>query len=334
MLAKPLSRRAVWVGGACALVVLSIWTSFILVARISASRTLTPFDIAFLRFLFAGVAVLPLVAWRWQALCAGLQQPRLRSGAGNDTRSAGTPWWRGLALTMTAGVGYCALAYSGFFFAPAAHAAVLMPGSLPLWTAVFAWLLLGERLHPLRAAGLGLIVGGALLVGGNSLLRAGDGSAIWKGDLLFLGAGMSWSLYGVLCRSWRVGAVDATLAVAFGSLIGYVPLYALGVLAGLLPSRLALAPWSEILFQAVYQGGVTMLIAGLAYTQVVQTFGPVRTTMMTALVPALAALAAVPLLGEALTPAAMGGLVCVTAGLLIGLRQPTVARPAVGERPA
>ena len=165
MVPKPLSRRAWWVGGACAMLVLAIWTSFILVARASAARTLTPFDIAFVRFLFAGVVVLPFVALQWRSLGAGLRRPGLRTGA------TGTALGRGSALTLTAGIGYCALAYSGFFFAPAAHAAVLMPGSLPLWTALFAVVLLGERLSPLRAAGLALIVAGALLVGGMSVFR-------------------------------------------------------------------------------------------------------------------------------------------------------------------
>jgi drug/metabolite transporter (DMT)-like permease len=72
-----------------------------------------------------------------------------------------------------------------------------------------------------------------------------------------------------------------------------------------------------------------MLIAGLAFTQVVTTFGPVRTTMLTALVPSLAALSAVPLLGEPLSPAALGGLGCVTLGLLFGLRQAPTQRPQV-----
>jgi drug/metabolite transporter (DMT)-like permease len=64
---------------------------------------------------------------------------------------------------------------------------------------------------------------------------------------------------------------------------------------------------------------------------VVSTFGPVRTTMVTALVPVLAALAAVPLLGEPLGGPALGGLVCVTAGLLLGLwaaRQPAAPKPS------
>jgi hypothetical protein len=132
MLSQLLSKRAPWLCGLCAAAVLLIWISFILIARLSAMRRLMPRGIAFLRFVFSGLIVLPVVAWRARALLAGL---------GPDTRTA---LLRGAALTFTAGVGYCLLAHSGFLFAPAAHAAVLMPGSLPLWTTLFA-LLPGER---------------------------------------------------------------------------------------------------------------------------------------------------------------------------------------------
>jgi drug/metabolite transporter (DMT)-like permease len=73
-------------------------------------------------------------------------------------------------------------------------------------------------------------------------------------------------------------------------------------------------------FQAVYQGGISMFVAGVAFTQVIKTFGPVRTTMITAVVPVLATISAVPLLGESLTAVAGAGLVSVTLGLLIGVR--------------
>ena len=63
-----------------------------------------------------------------------------------------------------------------------------------------------------------------------------------------------------------------------------------------------------------------MVIAGIAFTQVVVSFGAVRSTMITAMVPPIAALAAVPLLGEALAPNTLLGLGCVTGGLLLGLR--------------
>jgi drug/metabolite transporter (DMT)-like permease len=308
--------RAFWLGLACAITVLLIWTSFILIARVSAKGHLSPFDIAFVRFVFSGLFVLPFLIGRGRWLLNQL---------GPNPRVA---LQRGAILAATAGIGYCSFAYSGFFFAPVSHAAVLLPGSLPLHTAVFAALLLGERFGRARLAGLAAIVGGDLLIGGTSLLQALSGDPAWKGDVLFLGAAMTWGLYSVLCRRWHLNAVPATCAIAIGCLLGYVPLFALGAAAGWIPTKLASAPWSEIAFQAVYQGGFAMLVAGVAFTQVVKTFGPVRTTMITAVVPVLATLLAVPLLGESLTATAVVGLLCVTLGLVIGVRaQKTALAP-------
>ncbi|MCC7461379.1 MAG: DMT family transporter [Gammaproteobacteria bacterium] len=308
MVATGVAVRERWLGLASAAAVLVIWTSFILISRFSARRALLPFDVVFLRFAFAGLVVLPF-AWRRAA--------QLHAGLGGPLALR-----RGVLLVLTAGLCYCGCAYGGFYFAPVAHAAVLLTGSLSLTTALVAVLLLGERLPAARLAGLGLILLGGLLVGGHSLLEALAGGSSWKGDLLYLGGSFSWAFYAVLCRRWRVGAIDATLAVALGCLASFVPLYALGVAAGLVPSGLAIAPWREIGLLAVYQGGVVMLLSGLAFTQVVVTFGPVHTTMITAVVLPLAALLAVPLLGEPLGPAALAGLVCVVAGLLVGLRRP------------
>lgn len=296
----------------CAVAVLFIWISFILVARGSARATLMPFDIAWLRFAFSGLVVLP-IAWHFRRTLL----PGLAAGVGGA--SAGrVALQRALALGLTGGVGYSLLAYSGFFLAPAAHAAVLLPGSLPLWSTIGALVLLGERLTLPRLAGLALILAGGAAVAGASLLEALGGQGAWRGDLLFVAASMTWALYGVLCRRWRVGALQATAAIALVALVVAVPVYPLLLWAGQLPTRLTSAPLGEIAFQAVYQGGLAMLVAGAAFTKVVAHYGPVRTTMFTAIVPPLAALAAVPLLGEPLVPSALFGLACVTLGLLVG----------------
>ena len=296
----------------CAVAVLFIWISFILVARGSARATLMPLDIAWLRFAFSGLVVLP-IAWFYRAwLVRGLT-------AGVDAGAAGgVALRRALALGLIGGVGYSFLAYSGFFLAPVAHAAVLLPGSLPLWSTLGALILLGERLTWPRVLGLALILAGGAAVAGTSVLEAFAGQGTWRGDLLFIAASISWATYGVLCRRWRVGALQATAAIALVSLVAVVPAFALAVLGGVMPSRLGSAPWGELVFQAVYQGGLAMLVAGVAFTQVVAHYGPVRTTMFTAIVPPLAALAAVPVLGEPLAASALLGLACVTLGLLVG----------------
>jgi drug/metabolite transporter (DMT)-like permease len=315
---SSLSVRERRIGVASAIALLLIWTTFILVTRFSARRTLLPFDIVFLRFLCSGLLILPFALRR---------RAQLRAGLGGTEALK-----RGATLAMIAGVIYCSFAYAGFYFAPAAHAAVLLAGSLPLATAALAVLLLGERLTTWGIGGLALIFIGDLLVGGHSMLQAFRGGSIWIGDVLFMCATLCWGLYAVLCRRWRVGAIDATMAIALGCLVSFVPLYALLVATGIVPSGLGAASWPEIVLLAIYQGGIVMVIAGLAFTHVVATFGPVFTTMLTAMVPPLAALLAVPLLKEPLGATALGGLACVTFGLLIGLGPRLLARRPAASR--
>ena len=107
----------------CAIAVLVIWSSFILIGRSNATgaHVLLPLDIAFLRFLFSGLGVLVIAAVRVRRAPTG--QPVRTSAFGPLTVG------QIAALGGFAGVGYCSLAYTGFFFAPAAHASVLMTGS-------------------------------------------------------------------------------------------------------------------------------------------------------------------------------------------------------------
>ena len=70
-----------------------------------------------------------------------------------------------------------------------------------------------------------------------------------------------------------------------------------------------------------------MVISGITFTQMVRHFGPVRTTMITALVPGLSALAAVVLLGEPLGWNLWAGLALVTGGIVFGVRGLALKKP-------
>lgn len=306
-------------GVLAAVVTVTIWTSFILIARASAdparSPTLNSFDIACARILGASLVLLP---WGWWLV----RRQRAKGAPAADSWLGLSPLsFRITAITgLFAGALYAMLAYSGFQFAPAVHASVLMPGSLPLWTALFAVLLLHERLSRARALGLLCIVAGDLLVGGASLLRAFDGGDVWKGDLLFMAAACSWSVYGVLARRYALDAVRATIAVTVFAFVAYVPAYNLLLALQWVPGHLWTAPWRDVLFQMVFQGVGSVVISGISFTRMIQHFGPVRTTMITALVPGLSALGAVLLLGEPLHWNILAGLVLVTVGILFGVR--------------
>ena len=306
----PSSHRAT--GIAAAVVTVAIWTGFIVIGRAAAAHTLLPFDIALLRILGASAVLLP---WGWW-LTQG------RRGAGTASLLGFSPLpLRQTAITgLFGGLLYALLCYAGFFYAPAAHASVLMPGSLPLWTSLLAWLILRERITPGRALGLACILAGGLLVGGEGLLSAFDGGEVWKGDLIFMTAACCWSMYTVLARRFGLDAVRATIAITVFACFTYVPLFALLTGAGLLPTRLGAAPWGEIVFQALFQGVGSVVVSGITFVQMVRTFGPVRSTMITALVPGLSALGAVLLLGEPLGWNLLAGLALVTAGILVGVR--------------
>ncbi len=306
------SPRAV--GLAAAIVTVLIWTAFIVIARASAAHTLLPLDIALMRILGASSVLLPWAWWRMRAQRA--RGERVGSLLGLSP----------LPLRVTVQVGffgglmYAVLAYTGFFYAPAGHASVLMPGSLPLWTTLLAIWLLHEKVSSARALGLGLIVLGDLLVGGMSLLKAFEGGEVWKGDLLFMAAASCWATYTVLVRRNGLDAVRATMAITAMAFVVFVPLFTLAVNLGWWPTRIPQAPWGELLFQAAFQGGGSVVISGITFTQMVRHFGPVRSTMITALVPGLSALSAVAFLGEPMGWNLLLGLALVTGGILLGVR--------------
>jgi drug/metabolite transporter (DMT)-like permease len=307
------------VGLVAAVVTVLIWTAFIVIARASADPArggvLNPFDIVYARILGASLVLLP---WGWWLV---RRDRRTQPWAGSLFGLSPLPLRQTLLVGVFGGLLYAMLAYSGFVFAPAAHASVLMPGSLPLWTALLAVVILGDRITPTRALGLALIVGGDLLVGGASLLHALDGSGIWRGDVLFILASVVWSTYSVLVRRFALDAVRATIAITALAFVVYVPVYTLLLLLHWVPGQALEAPWRDVAFQMLFQGVGSVAISGITFTKMIQHFGPVRSTMITALVPGLSAVSAAIFLGEPLVWNLLAGLALVTAGIVFGVRK-------------
>jgi drug/metabolite transporter (DMT)-like permease len=83
-------------------------------------------------------------------------------------------------------------------------------------------------------------------------------------------------------------------------------------------------------FQAFFQGAISVVVSGISVSQMVRHYGPVRTSMITSVVPSTSAMCAVLFLGEPLNAHLVGGLVCVTLGILAGVwaAKPPPAKPA------
>lgn len=297
-------RRELLVGTACAVATVAIWTGFILISRASAgTRSLLPTDLAALRFGVAAAAALPLLAWR------------LRTRHSLAAAMGGMTPLQTLAVAVLAGLGFSLFAFSAFMFAPVAHAGVLMPGALPFSTAIIAWLVLRERIAGAKAVGLALVFAGIATIAWGSFSGVDRRTLI--GDALFLSASTCWALFVVLARKWGLRPIEATIALAVGAAALYLPVYALA-----LPKKIALAPLWEVVAQGAYQGLFSVVASTLVYTRMLMAFGPTRATIITAIVPGLAAVLAVPLLGEPLSASAIGGLLLVTVGMVVGVARP------------
>jgi drug/metabolite transporter (DMT)-like permease len=312
------------IGIMAAVTTILIWVSFIIIARASASHTLLAMDIVFARYIGAGLALLP---WAWWSSRAARSAG---THAGSLLGFSPLPFRITALSGLLGGLGYAGFAYTGFFFAPAAHASILLPGSLPFWTALLSVVMLGDRLPRARILGLTLILAGCLLGGVNSLMSASSGGQSWIGDLCFASAALCWSCYGVLLRKHSLDAVAATTALTAFTCAVFLPFYLMLVLTGAVPSRLAAASWQELVFQAGFQGVGSVVISGISFALMVRHFGPVRSTMLTALVPGLSAIGAALLLGESLHASLVIGLALVTLGILVGVQRtrPPLREPA------
>lgn len=274
-------------------IVVLCWSGFNIVSRFGSTGALTPFDIAALRFAVSGLLALPF----FLRMVPVAEYPRY------------------FVLAMVAGVGYSLLAYSGFAYAPTAHAGVFINGGIPFWTVILVAATAGFQLSRRVLLALGVTSAGLLLIAGRSLSEIGN-SDVWIGDALFLSAALLWAIFGMLGRHWKVPPRSAIVGIAVISLVVYMPVYALW-----LPKNIAAAPMGEIMLQAVYQGVIAALIAGAMYTYACQTIGVYRASMTLAVVPGASAFGAWLLLGEPLGVMAIAGLALVTVGAVLSARR-------------
>lgn len=295
-LVKP-AGGSLWLGFACGAGAALVWGVQSVVSRQSVADGLTAADVTILRFLAAGLVLLPFALKRLRPFPVG------RLG-----------WRRALILTALIGPSYSAILVGGAHFAPALHSSVISPGLIPVCTALFAWWVLGERASKARLTGLSVIVLGVALFSvealGNTPTRAGA----WIGDLLFVSIAVLWATFGLLARRWGADAIEVTMATCLLS----VPL--LPVMALVMPVNLAQVPLQAIALQALYQGVIVGAAALFLYAQAIAILGAGRAALFLPLVPVVTALSGYLLLGERASATEIAGMALAIAGMVIALR--------------
>ncbi len=291
------SASATFRGFAWGLFAISIWVAWMLATRWGVKSTLDFWDLTALRFGTAGLILLP-VAWR-----SGLD-PRCVGPGG----STGIAIWA--AMLLGAGFVYQLVAASAFMFAPIAHGAVLMPGTMPLIVALLSVLILGEKIAGTRRLGFLLIPLGVGTLAGASLAHGAGGE--WRGQLLFVCGAMLWASYTVAMRKSGLSPIAAAALVSVWSAVLYLPYYAL-----FHGANLARAGWGEIGFQILIQGVLSSVVSLIAYNRALQLLGASRGAALASLVPVLATVFAIPLLGEWPQPLDWLGVATISVGVYL-----------------
>lgn len=283
----------VWLGMLYGLAAAIIWGLWPVISRLGVQQSMTAPDLTLIRFLVAGLMLLPLV---------------LRRGHG------GLGWGKACFLAMGAGVPYTLLTTSGFAFAPAGHGGLIIPSVMLTTSSICGWLILKDRPNGQRILGLLIVLSGVAVIGLAGSAGIGDFPNIWIGHLLFAAGGVTWATYTLSSRAWKVDPLHATALVSVLSMVVMIPIY--WVWRG--PAILSL-PLDEVLFQGLVQGVGSAVLALICFTRAVAILGAARGALFAALVPGFAALFAFPILGEVPSLYHLCGLGLVAVGMVLAL---------------
>jgi drug/metabolite transporter (DMT)-like permease len=277
------------------LMLCTVWGAQQVISKVALSQGMPPFLQATLRSAIAGPLLLGWLFMRRGP--AGLRDLFARDGS----------LWPGL-LTGAMFAAEFLLLFPGVRLTSASRSIVLLFSGV-FFTAAGAHLFIPhERLRRSQWAGLVLaFVGVAATVGkqepGGSLL----------GDLLVVGAAASWGLTAVVVKATpalnRLGSEKVLAYQLFGA---FPPLlvvcWAVGELH--MPDASGLA-WASL----AYQGVVIAFASYLTWFWLIARYPAGRVAAFSFLSPLVGVVAAWFLLGDALTPSLLVGLVCVCGGL-------------------
>jgi drug/metabolite transporter (DMT)-like permease len=132
-----------------------------------------------------------------------------------------------------------------------------------------------------------------------------------QGDLLFVVAGSLWGLYPLMLQRWRVGPMVGTAVVSVLSL-AYLPIYAL-----FMEPQILSADPGLVLFHAVLQGVLNIVLALWLWGTAVRVLGAATAQRFPPLIPVVGTLSAIPILGEWPGPLQSVGVGLIVSGLML-----------------
>jgi len=262
-----------------------IWSGFILISRLGGISELGAFDVIAIRYITCSALVLPI--W-WFKFRFNLLNTKL------------------IASSVIGGLAYALCTFQGFQLVPASHAAVLLPGLMPLFIIVFSFLINGERHSIEKWFGIVVITLGIFTLFWPMLKNPQDLSV---GHLYLVSGALCWAVFSVLIKRWEISPWQATVSLAVVTCVIYVPVYLV-----LLPKKLTMVLLPDIALQAFYQGFLATIVQMILYVRAVQIIGPSSMGSMMAIVPLISGISALFIFNEVATMELVSGLILVSMG--------------------
>ena len=273
------------------------WAAGFVAAKHGIEIGFTPADLAFHRYFWTGIFLLPVM---------------LRAGIAD---LGGVGWGRGLVMSILSGPPQAFIAYSGFILVPLGHGTTIQPACAALFGIILATFVLRERMTPHRLFGAAAIIGGLLVFGFESFTTIGKHGV--GGDLLFVTAGCFWATAGILIRHWSLPGTRVVAAVGTLSVIVVAPSYLLAVGYERL---LQIGLWENVV-QIVVQGLLAGALPIYLFAHAITRLGGGRASTFPALVPIFSLIIGFLALGVVPTAAQLIGLGVVLVGFRFMLKQ-------------
>lgn len=285
-----LHRR--YLGILVALITVFIWAIFIVATRFSLTTNFTVEEVLFLRLVPSTLIMAPFMI-KYDLIPRGLS------------------WLKAGMLMIGASAIFPYIVSSGLSFAPASDGGVLAPGMLPFWTALAAFLILGEKLDQVRRTGLFIILVGALMVGLWQIIFNSD-EGVWRGHLLFLiGSGL-FAIYSVIFRQSGLTPLHGLLIGLFWGTLFITPIL-------LLTGRVNFSDVSsfDIGITIFIQSLIIGILATVLFNYGVRLIGASEMGAFGALTPILAMLGGILFLNESVSGIKMAGIFFVAIGVFL-----------------
>ena len=202
-----------------------------------------------------------------------------------------------------------------------ASTAALIMGTLPILTALIAWIVRVERLSRRFLAAAAVSFGGVALVAVGS---GGELSASLRGNLLIVATAATWAAYTVaiapLMERYSPFRISAVVLVA-----GWIPLAVSGA-RQVVEQDYGLTPLVYACLAFAVLG--PLVLTNVLWFTAISRVGPSRAALATNLQPFLAAVLAVAILSEELTRVQIAGGALMGLGIVVARRRRPAAAPA------